>query len=42
MKTEGKVGEKEGKGRKRKTEKDRGRKDIGKDKKKWRSMEVKE
>ena len=31
---------KEGKGRKRKIEKDRGRKDIEKDKKQWRSMEV--
>ena len=40
MKTEGKKGEKKGKGRKRKIEKDRGRKDIGKDKRQWRSMEV--
>ena len=40
MKTEGKKGEKKGKGRKRKIEKDRDRKDIGKDKRQWRSMEI--
>ena len=39
-KKEGKEKRKEGKGRKRKIEKDRGRKDIEKDKKQWRSMEV--
>ena len=36
VKTEGK----EGKGRKRKIERDRDRKDIGEDKRQWRSMEV--
>ena len=40
MKTERKEKRKEGKGRKRKIEKDRDRKDIGKDKRKWRSVEV--
>ena len=41
MKTEGKEGEKKGRKRgKRKIEKDRDRKDIGKDKRQWRSMKV--
>ena len=41
MKTEGKEGEKKGRKRgKRKIEKDRDRKDIGNDKRQWRSMKV--
>ena len=40
MKTEGKKGEKKGKGRKRKIKKGRDKKYIGEDKRQWRSMEV--
>ena len=42
VKTEEKEGEKKGKKveRKRKTERDRDKKDIGKDKRQWKSMEA--